>query len=300
MTDQLIKKQLPISVVIATLGGDVLKKTVAHLNQGQGWPAEILICIPEAEAANADCVAAIENVHVIKTPCRGQVAQRAVGLGMAANLYVMQLDDDVIFPSDTLKVLYETLLSKGPGHIVAPLFRLQTTGEECTRYHGGLPGLLRNCNASLVCGAKFGKKRLGKISSSGIAFGVVMHSNDARMTESEWLPGGVALCHKADLITYDYYPFPGKAFSEDLIHSVLWRQQGCRFWTLLDVSAMIDVTIESFDWKSVMARYTAHAYVAQLVGGSVWRTRLWFSLYCMLNVRQLVTDNYLKGKAQLL
>jgi hypothetical protein len=146
----------------------------------------------------------------------------------------------------------------------------------------------------LVCGAKFGKKRFGKISSSGIAFGIVMHSNDARITESEWLPGGVALCHKADLITHDYYPFPGKAFSEDLIHSVLWRQQGCRFWTLLDVSAMIDVTIESFDWKSVIGRYRAHAYVAQIVGGSVWRTRLWFSLYCVLNMRQLVKENFVR------
>ena len=294
MTDQLIKKQLPISVVIATLGGDVLKKTVAHLNQGQGWPAEILICIPEAEAANADCVAAIENVHVIKTPCRGQVAQRAVGLSMVAYPYVMQFDDDVILPSETLTVLYNTLLEKGLGNVVAPFFRLQPTGEEGTRYHRGLPGLLRNCHASLVCGAKFGKKRLGKISSSGIAFGVVMHSDDTRIIESEWLPGGVALCHKADLITHDYYPFPGKAFSEDLIHSVLWRQQGCRFWTLLDVSAMIYVTIESFDWKSVMGRYRAHAYVAQIVGGSVWRTRLWFSLYCMLNMRQLVTENFLQ------
>jgi hypothetical protein len=300
MTKQVRKRQLPISVVIATLGGDVLKQTIAHLNQGEGWPAEILICIPEAEAINADCVAAIENVHVIKTPSRGQVAQRAVGLCMAAYPYVMQLDDDVILPSDTLKVLYETLLAKGPGNVVAPFFRLQTTGEEGTRYNEGWRGQLRNCHASMVCGAKFGKKRFGKISSSGIAFGVVMHSYDARIIETEWLPGGVALCHKADLITYDYYPFSGKAFSEDLIHSVLWRQQGCRFWTVLDVSAMIDVTIESFDWKSVMARYTAHAYVAQMVGGSVWRTRLWFSLYCMLNVRKLVTHNYLEGKAQLL
>ena len=78
MTDHLTKRQLPVSVVIATLGGDVLKKTIALLNQGEGWPAEILSCIPEADATNADYVAAIENVHVIKTPCRGQVAQREV------------------------------------------------------------------------------------------------------------------------------------------------------------------------------------------------------------------------------
>lgn len=287
------KRELPVSVVIATLGGEVLKTTIAHLNQGEGVPAEILICIPEPEAANADCVAAIGNVHVIKTPCRGQVAQRAVGLDMAAYPYVMQFDDDVILPSDTLKVLYETLLAKGPGNIVAPFFRLQPTGEEGTRYVEGFRGMLRNVHASLVCGAKFGRNRLGKISSSGIGFGVPMSSDDARVVESEWLPGGVALCHKADLITYNYYPFPGKAFSEDLIHSILWRRQGCRLWTVLDVSAMIDVTIESFAWKSVVGRYRAHAYVAQMAGGSVWRTRLWFLFYCMLNARQLVIQNFM-------
>jgi len=290
MTDE--KKRLPISLVIATLGGDVLISTITRLNQGEGVPAEILICIPEDEAVHADCVAAIANVHVIKTKCRGQVAQRAVGLSKASYPYVMQFDDDVILPINTLKVLFETLLAKGPGNVVAPFFRLQSTGRECSQYKGGLLGFLRNCHASLVCGAKFGKKRLGKISLSGLAFGVVMNSCKVRIVESEWLPGGVALCHKSDLITHDYYPFPGKAFSEDLIHSVLWRQQGCRFWTLLDVSAMIDVTIESFDWKSVMGRYRAHAYVAQMVGGNVWRTRLWFSFYCMFNAHRLLRDNY--------
>lgn len=293
MAEPVKEKELPISVVIATLGGEVLKTTIAHLNQGEGVPAEILICIPEPEVANADCVAAIDNVHIIKTPCRGQVAQRAVGLGMAVHPYVMQFDDDVILPPDTLKCLYETLLAKGVGNIVAPFFRLQPTGEEGTRYAEGLRGLLRNCHASLVCGAKFGRNRLGKISSSGIGFGVPMSSGDARVIESEWLPGGVALCHKADLITYNYYPFPGKAFSEDLIHSILWRRQGCRLWTVLDVSAMIDVTVESFTWKSVVGRYKAHAYVAKMSGGSVWRTRLWFSFYCLLNARQLFIQNFL-------
>jgi hypothetical protein len=293
MTEPVKKRELPVSVVIATLGGEVLQTTIAHLNEGEGVPAEILICIHEPEAANADCVVAVGNVHVIKTPCRGQVAQRAVGLGMAAYPYVMQFDDDVILPSDTLQVLYETLLAKGEGNVVAPFFRLQRTGEEGARYAEGLRGLLRNAHASLVCGAKFGRNRLGKISSSGIGFGVPMSAGDARVVESEWLPGGVALCHKADLITYNYYPFSGKAFSEDLIHSILWRQQGCRLWTVLDVSAMIDVTVESFAWKSVMSRYKAHAYVAQIAGGSVWRTRLWFLFYCMLNARQLFIQNFL-------
>lgn len=287
-------KTLPVSVVIATLGGEVLKNTIAHLNRGEGIPAEILICIPEAEAARADCAASISNVHVIKTPCRGQVAQRAVGLGVAAHPYVMQFDDDVILPPDTLKVLFETLIAKGPGNVVAPFFRIQPGGEDGTRYVGGMHGFLRNCHSTLICGAAFGRGRLGRISPAGIGFGVPMSVAGERVVESEWLPGGVALCHKADLITYNYYPFPGKAFSEDLIHSILWRKQGCRLWTVLDVSAMIDVTVESFAWKSVMGRYRAHAYVAQLAGGSVWRTRLWLAFYCLLNARQMLSQSFLR------
>lgn len=294
MMESVTTRELSISVVIATLGGEVLQTTIAHLNQGECVPAEILICIPEPEAAKADCVAAISNVHIIKTSCRGQVAQRAEGLGMAAFPYVMQFDDDVILPRDTLRVLYETLLAKGRGSIVGPFFRLQATGEDGTRYFEGFRGTLRNVHATLVCGAQFGRNRLGKISLSGIGFGVPMTSGAVRVVESEWLPGGVVLCHKADLITYNYYPFAGKAFSEDLIHSILWRMQGCRLWTVLDVSALIDVTIESFAWKSVMARYRAHTYVAKLSRGSVWYTRLWLVFYCFANAKQLLVQNFLK------
>jgi hypothetical protein len=291
MIDRDVGRELPITVVIATLGGEVLKNTIAQLNRGTGIPAEVLVCIPEPEAANADCVASVSNVHVIGTPCRGQVAQRAVGLKMAKFPYVMQFDDDVILPPDTLKAMFDTLVSKGPGNVVAPFFRIQPTGEHGTRYEKGLRGLAKNCYYTLICGAAFGRKRLGRIASSGIGFGVPMDNEHGRVIESEWLPGGVALCHSENLITDNYYPFPGKAFSEDLIHSVLWRKQGCRLWTVLDVSAMIDVTVESFVWKSLIGRYRAHAYVANLVGGSIWQTRLWFAIYCLANARKLIVQN---------
>lgn len=279
---------LPVSVVIATLGGDVLIDTILHLNRGEGTPREILICIPEAEAANADCVATVANVKIIKSPYRGQVAQRAVGLAAASEPFVMQVDDDVILPTDTLKILWQTLLDKGPGNVVAPFFRIQPDGRDGTSYIGGLKGIVRDCHASLVCGAAYGRARLGRISPAGIGFGVPMTVDAERVVESEWLPGGVAMCHKDDLIIENYYPFSGKAFSEDLIHSILWRRRGCRLWTVLDVSAMIDVTVESFDWRSARARYAAHAYVAGLSGGSVWRTKLWFACYCLANARRFL------------
>jgi hypothetical protein len=291
VTDHFAQRELPISVVIATLGGKVLRDTISYLNCGSSVPAEILVCIPDSTASNADCVSDVDNVRIVKTSCRGQVAQRAVGLEMAKNIYVMQLDDDVILTPTTLEVLFDTLTVKGPGHVVAPFFRIQPNGVDGTRYEDGFRGLLKSCYYTLVCGAAFGRRRLGRIAPSGIGFGVPMSSGAERVVESDWLPGGVALCHREDLIVHNYYPFPGKAFSEDLVHSILWRRQGCRLWTALDVSAMIDVSVESFVWESVMGRYRAHACVATLAGGSVWHTRLWFVFYCLLNARKLLVQN---------
>lgn len=282
---------LPLTVVIATLGGEVLKDTVARLNQGYGIPTEILICIPEDCAADADWVSDVANVEIIKTACRGQVAQRAIGLSRASQPYVMQLDDDVILLPDTVRTVFSAVLTKGPGHVAAPFFRIWPSGEDGTRYIGGLPGFLRNCHASLVCGSPFGRKRMGRITSAGTGFGVPMENGPDRVVESEWLPGGVVICHRQDVIAENYYPFPGKAYSEDLIHSVLWRQRGCRLWTVLDAFAMIDVTVESLSWKSLMARFRAHAYVAKLSGGSIWHTRAWFVVHCLANARGLLRAN---------
>jgi hypothetical protein len=292
MIDPVSKKELPISVIIATLGGDVLRDTIAHLTQGDGVPAEILICIPEAAASNAECVAAINKVRVVKTPCRGQVSQRAVGLCMASQPFVMQLDDDVILSVDALASLFAVLTSKGPGNVVAPFYRTYSQGLDCTQYVEGFRGWVRSCHASLICGAAFGKRRMGRIAPSGIGFGVPMGNGNERVVESEWLPGGVALCYKTDLITNDYYPFVGKAFSEDLIHSVLWRKGGVRLWTALDVVVFTDVTIESYEWRYFKARFLAHQYVAELIGGQPWRAKLWFAFHCVLSLPRLINDNW--------
>ena len=35
----------------------------------------------------------------------------------------------------------------------------------------------------------------------------------------DWLPGGCVMHKKQNIILYDFYPFEGKAYCEDLIHS---------------------------------------------------------------------------------
>lgn len=286
----------PVSVVIATLGGPVLTPTITHLNQSDGGaPAEILVCIPEDGGGDVSGIEGVFNVRVIRTPCRGQVAQRALGLAQARQPHVMQLDDDVVLPADVIGTLLDTLRSKGPGNAIAPFFRIRQTGEHGTRSPRGIAGLLRSIHATLVCGAPFGAARFGRLSPAGIGYGVAMPTNAGESVESEWLPGGVVMCFAGDLVTENYFPFPGKAFSEDLMHSVLWRRKGVRLWTRMDVHALIDVTTESFKWQSLWARYRAHRHVASMINGSIWRTRLWFAIHCLANARRLLADNLPKG-----
>ena len=71
-----------VSVVIPTLGGESLFKTVDYLNEGSMIPDEILVCIPDDQFYRAESLSH-ENVRVIKTTFYGQVAQRATGFQQA-------------------------------------------------------------------------------------------------------------------------------------------------------------------------------------------------------------------------
>ena len=57
-----------ISVVIATLGGEILRNTIERLNCGSVIPNEILICIP------SECLKKVtwplpSNTRIIQTEC---------------------------------------------------------------------------------------------------------------------------------------------------------------------------------------------------------------------------------------
>lgn len=294
MTNNNNKKILPISVVIATLGDNsAIDETINSINQGNFIPAEILICIPASEIKDTYSFESIDNVKITKTQFRGQVAQRAVGLSVAISQYVMQLDDDVILMEDTLKNLYEILKKMGVGNVLAPLFINRQNGELGAKYSLGLRGFLLNCYETLICGAPYGIKRMGCISPSGIGYGVAINQKSNRLTESEWIPGGAVLSHKEDLIVHNYYPFKGKAYSEDLMHSILWRKNGCRLWTALDVLVLIDVSVESFKLSDIIRRYKAHLYVSKMINGNYFRTKIWLLIYCIKNLKKIFYQNIL-------
>jgi glycosyltransferase involved in cell wall biosynthesis len=228
-----------ISVVIATLGGDSLRTTIQQLNNGTVVPTEILVCVPQENAGNVANLN-YNNIHIIQTSVRGQVAQRAIGFQRASFPFVLQVDDDVQFQRDTIETLINNLNILGPGNAVAPIYIDINTEQYIHRHPAGIVGFVKNVGATVICGARWGKKRMGTISLAGINYGVDGGLMTVERKEVEWVPGGCVLHYRSGLIQENFFPFSGKAFCEDLIHCCLLQKNGIHLWVVRDAICKID------------------------------------------------------------
>jgi len=211
-----------VSVVIPTIGGYSLVKTIEKLNSGTLVPQEILVCIPEDRVERIAWVDH-ENVKVVSTPCYGQVAQRAIGFQQVREQWVLQLDDDIFLDHQCLEDLVKCAVQRKNSAVGPKLFDKET-GEYHSHMSIGENGA--SSYEKILFWVINGRRgfEAGKISKAGINMGVPQEPADWEGVE--WLSGGCVLHRKENLILHDYYPFKGKAFAEDLFHSYLLREKG--------------------------------------------------------------------------
>ncbi len=208
-----------VSVVIATLGEGSLTETLESLNNSSIVPKEIIICIPEKYATNVKHLN-YSNLKILKTTIRGQVAQRIIGFQNAKFPYVLQLDDDITLDFYCLEKLLETVISKKNISAGPKLFDHLTK-----EYHSFLIPINNRFELFhkffyFIANGKSGFQP-GKISKSGINFGIP--ETPGLFYDVDWLCGGCLMHRKENLILTNYYPVSGKAYSEDLFHCKLLR-----------------------------------------------------------------------------
>lgn len=284
------QKYFPISVVIPTLGGECLAATIGQLNRGTFIPSEILVCIPIKESSRVE-IKSFNNVQIIETECRGQVGQRAVGFQRAGNALVLQLDDDILVRETCLQRMVESI-TEFKNVAVAPKFYNARTHK----YHSFMvPTEMKQClNKRLLFWIINGSGgyRPGQIGISGINMGVPEEPND--WNDLGWLPGGCILHRRENLILNDFYPFKGKAYSEDLFHSFLLKKRGVRL--LRCGAAGCDVIFPSVKVTDIIGLfnffkgYLAYARTmkswAKMIDGSL--THLY--LFLIFNLARLITS----------
>lgn len=272
-----------VSVVMATLGGPSLKEAIGYLNKGTVVPREILICIPEPEAQRLETFP-FPNVMIIQTPCRGQVAQRAYGFRLAKGDFVLQIDDDVHVRTDCLEALL-SIVASGDAIAAGPKLHDSHTGK----YHS----FLTPSGAKLTLYEKFiylvingaAGFQPGKIGISGMNMGVPDTPDDWNV---DWLPGGCLLHRNKNLVLEDFYPFPGKAYAEDLFHSALLRKKGVLL--VRSGRAICDLSFNSSSYLGVkrqIAEYRAYARAMSLLIRNDQHSQLRFYLFLGCHVLRL-------------
>ena len=263
----------PLSVVIPTLGGETPLGTIEQLNRGTLVPAEILVCIPEEDMFRLKGLS-VANVRVIKTKCRGQVAQRAIGFQHAQHPMVLQLDDDIMVDENCVAHLLQTLIKYGPNVAVGPALLGRSLGE-IARMKDTMLGIYY----FLVNGRD--GSRMGTVSRAGAEFGYDRSKVKEGVHDVEWVPGGCVIHFKENLITENHFPFKGKAYGEDLLHCYHLAKKGVRLKVDLDAHCSLEnVPTASYGirefTKTMYGTYRSHKYFVKLSSRSYLRMHLYY------------------------
>ena len=280
-----------ISVVIATLGGEQLIQTVEALNAGTVVPDEILICVPESQNVKLDLLNAA-NLRVIRTKARGQVAQRAIGFQEVHYDYVLQLDDDIIVDKHMIQhMLFH--ISKSPFYAVGPKFFDYTT----RRYQSYM--IPQNMKSSFYERIQYfiinGNKGFeqGRISKAGICMGIC--DNDSDIVSVDWLPGGCMMHHKKNLLLYNFYPFIGKAYAEDIFHSVFLRRRNVKLVRTANAKCYINnAFLNEFSAKQFFKEIKQNTRALKTIVKEINGSYLRLYLFLVMNSHRLIFKRFFR------
>ena len=273
---------LKVSVVIATLGGDQLKEVINVLNKGSLVPDEILICIPKENFANPPCDLP-NNVLIIPTKLRGQVSQRLAGFASAKNQLVFQMDDDVFLEKYCLEMLAQSMLNSIGRCSIAPF--LQYMNTKLSIYEASLKNTLVSRIYFFLISGIF-HPRAGSVLACGVGLGYPFNNRD-ELAPVEWLPGGCVMHHKENLVMNEYFPFSGKAYCEDLIHSHLLLNSNINLFVLTKAHAFIEqeclTNLNFNEFKSnLRGDYRARDYYLQLRKMPKYRMKIYYVLQILI------------------
>jgi glycosyltransferase involved in cell wall biosynthesis len=274
-----VQDKSTVTVVIPTLGGETLAETIDCLNSGSVIPYEILICIPEDYFSRVESLSS-ENIKIIRTQCKGQVAQRSEGFKKAKCEYVLQLDDDMIVEKNCIKYLLAAIKLHGPSVAVAPSLVNIITGDSVYKKIDKSP-MLESIIYWLMNGSS--GYQPGKIDRSGTPIGVDAKNSDTELLDIEWLAGGCIIHRKENLLVSNFYPFKGKAFGEDVIHSILIKDKGIKLLIETKASCSLEIIPSSnYSLKEFLANIRADYKVRRYYLALISRKSIRIYLYYLL------------------
>ena len=118
-------------------------------------------------------------------------------------------------------------------------------------------------------------KKMGKITSIGIAYSIDEKYYKENEIKSEWVSGGCVMSHRSDLVLYDFYPFIGKAYREDIINSILRSKKGIKHYIIKKTSAFKEAEKNLSDLFEFINEFKSRKYIVKMLEGSLVMFYIW-------------------------
>lgn len=231
-----------ISVVIPTVGDRNVEPTIKALNQSTIIPEEIIIVTLKRNNFE-NLSSSYKNIKIIKAKRAGQVNQRIEGFKKAKNTFVMQLDDDIILDRKCIESLYHKIKKNKKASFSPNIFELDTN-KSIFNYKIGIKHIIFN----IISGINIFNKK-GKITLSGFESYPHISNQKLEIIKSEWLIGGCVIHNKNNLITESFFNFKGKAYSEDLFHSIELRKKNIDLFVVKAAKAYLTLNQKEKKFK---------------------------------------------------
>jgi glycosyltransferase involved in cell wall biosynthesis len=282
-----------LSVVIATLGGEQLGDTIISINKSYLRPSEIIIAIPAQFSSNVLHLQS-DNVKILLTNSKGQVAQRCEGFKVAKGEFVIQLDDDIILEKDCISLLIAAMHTLGHKAVCSPAFFFKQTGISVYQRPINNPWLARFYY--WILNGSMGYVE-GVITKAGTEIGINSANHSENIIKTEWLPGGMVVHRQNNLIMHNYFPHEGKAFSEDLYHSIELSKKGLNLFVITNARAYLDdprtqnpTSILEW-WANIKKDYATRKYLVSLSSKSYFRMFFFYVFSLLAYISKLNKKN---------
>ena len=160
----------------------------------------------------------------------GQVVQRQFGFAKAKHDLVLQIDDDIIFANkDIFKLIQFKKILKNSS--IGPIY-YDNNKNKIHKLDKSFFGYFKRFLHWVILSVPLTSLRMGKISKIHTNYGVDPKYMKRDFLSCDWLPGGLILHEKKNLVLKNYYPFKGKAIGEDILHSKILRQKGIKLYVI--------------------------------------------------------------------
>ena len=282
-----------VSVVIPSVGEDILNNTIDALNSGSIVPKEIIVSIPKNLKGKVDNLKQ-SNVKILPLNIKGQVKQRIEGFKISKYKYVLQLDSDVIVAKKTIENLILALKKLDNKVAVSPV--IQSDGINPLLINSTKISLISKCTNLVIDGKTL--IPAGVITKAGIQSSPFPNPTSENLIKTEWLPGACVMHYKNNLILENYYPYEGKAYGEDVIHSILLKKKGIKLYVCYTTKAIHEGVIDKNEFTTfkelygyILINYRYKSLIVNHTNGNRLRFSIWICFFCIKHIMR-----YLKSK----